>query len=291
MKFRTCSQTLACFVWLASACAAAPTVQGLQISSVILGGSVNLQASVNHSGGNLVSATFYVSGPAVRDPANLDAITWPTAQAVGTWTPSGSQVTPQVTWQPQQVGTYAVTVYVSDQAATASQTGICECVSGQLTVPATTVASGTTSMDLYPGEILNQENDTSSNVVVQNGGNLIFWSGGRVDLKPGFHASTGSFFWAAVDHNMNGLSDVEEATSTAGDGIPDAWKVEHGLSIGVAYPQYRTAYLAGYDPSNKAATTGLPTDGSVQLVIKTPVNGYYGVNTSSWSISPATPNS
>jgi hypothetical protein len=272
---------------LAAAAPAAPVVQSLQFNSVILGSATTLQASVTDPGGSLVSATFYVSGPAVRDSLNLGAISWPTAQLVGTVGLSGSSgTTPPVSWQPPQIGTYTVTVYVADQTATTSQAGTLECVTGRLVIAPLTIASGVNRMFLHTGEILTTENQVSSNVVAQNGGSLIFWAGGRVVLKPGFRATTGAFFWAAVDHNMNGYSDIEESTCTSGDGIPDAWKVDHGLSILVNYssqPQYLAAYRGGYDPTNTAATGTLPAN--TQLVIRTPSSGYYGVNTSTWAIS------
>lgn len=288
MKILTLFRSLCCLIGLAATCAAAPVVQPLQFGSVVLGSPITLQASVTDPGGSLISATFYVSGPAVRDSANLGAISWPTAQLVGAVTLSGTSGSPQIAWTPPQSGSYTVTVYVADQTATVSQTGAFECVADRLTVAPVTVASGANTMYTDAGEIVTTENDATSNVVAQGASSLIFWSGGRVDLKPGFHASNGSFFWAAVDHNQNGYSDVEEATCTSGDGIPDAWKVDHGLSIGTNYssqPQYLAAYLGGYNPANTKATSPLPTNPACQLVLPTPSSGYYGVNTSTWTIN------
>ena len=266
-------------------CAAAPTVANLRIDSVVLGGNATLHADVTDPGGTLVSATFYVSGPAARNAQNLGAITWPAAAQVGVVNLSGTQGSPQITWQPSQVGTYSVSVYVADQAATSIQSGTFECVSGRLVVPPVTIASGYSTMFRNDGEIVTTENDSSPSVVAQSGGNLVLWSGGRVVLKPGFRASNGAFFWAAVDHNGNGYSDVEEATCTAGDGIPDAWKIDHGLNIAVAYPQYLAAYLGGYSPTDPAAANTNPSSSTFQLVLRTPSNGYYGVNTSNWTIT------
>jgi hypothetical protein len=276
---------------LVAACAAAPVVQGLQFNSVVFGGSATLQAGVTDSGGNLLSATFYVSGPATRDPANLNAITWPQYTSVGVVTLSGSSGSPQITWRPLQIGTYSVSVTVADQTSSTTQVGTFECVADRLSVgpvaPATvlTIASGIVTAYGDPGEILTAENDTTSNVVTQSGGSLIFWSGGRVDLKPGFHACAGSFFWAAVDHNMDGYSDVEQSTCTSGDGIPDAWKVDNGLSIAVNYsgqPQYLAAYQASVN--GNGVVRALPS-GSGQLVLRTPPNGNYAVDTTTWGIS------
>jgi hypothetical protein len=273
------------FSGLAVACAAAPAVQPLQLSSVVANSATTLQASVSDPGGNLVSATFYFSGPAVRDSSNLDAIAWPGAQLIGTVNLSGSQASPQITWQPTQPGTYTISVYIADQTTTSVQSGTIECVADRLVVPPVTVASGANTMYLDPGEIVTTENDTSTNVVVQSGGNLTFWSGGRVDLKPGFHATSGSFFWAAVDHNMDGYSDVEESTCTSGDGIPDAWKLDHGLSITTNYsnqPSIMAAFQASHT-ANGAIIKTAPVIG--QLVLRTPTSGNYGVNTQTWAIS------
>lgn len=290
------------FFFLCLACgatsrAAAPVVQPMQLDSVVLGESITLRVNVTNPDGNLGSAKFYVSGPATRDPSNLGALSWPAAQLLQTATFSGAQAS--YTWQPPQAGSYMVTVVV----ANLSTTLVCpfETVLDRQVVPAMTVSNGTDTMIIDAGEIRTQENDLGFNIVVsgpttspsQPGGSLIFWSGGRIVLLPGFHATAGldangnsNLFWAAVDHNLNGLSDLEEMTSTAGDGIPDAWKVEHGLSIGTAYSQqYLAAYLGSYDPADSTATKSAP--GGTQLVLKTPADGFYGVNTTTWAISSA----
>lgn len=263
---------------------ATPVVQPLKLGSMVLGSLVTLQANVTDSSGNLVSATFIVSGPATRDSNNLGALNWPPAQVVGTVNISGSQATPQMTWQPPAVGSYMVWVQVADATTSATGSGPFETVPDRFTVPANTnIANGGSQMFLDNGEIVTAENDTASTVTVQSGGNLVLWSGGRVDLKPGFHAYNGAFLWATVDHDMNGYSDQEEATCTSGDGIPDAWKIDHGLAIGINYssqPQYKAAYLA-------SLTAGRPTNATTsngQLVLRTPASGYV-VNTQSWSIS------
>ena len=90
-----------------------------------------------------------------------------------------------------------------------------------------TVSSGQSRIIIDNGRIATSD---TSPVTVQNMGSLILWSGGGIDLKPGFHAVAGSFFWAAVDSNMNGYSDVEEATDSDGDGMCDAWEIDHGLN-------------------------------------------------------------
>jgi hypothetical protein len=283
MKARTLFVAVLCFLGLGATAAAAPTIQPLQFDSVILGGAAVLQAYASDPGGTLTSATFSVSGPAVRDPANLGAITWPAFQQVGVVALSGTPDDAQVIWSPTQAGSYSVKVVVVGSSGTTTQYGYFETVVDRFTIPTgTSIGSGGNQMFLDSGEIRTQESGT---VTVQSGGNLIFWAGGRVVLRPGFHAFNGSSFWAAVDHNSNGYSDVEEATCTSGDGIPDAWKVDHSLSIGTSYPQYLAAYLGGYNPGDTSATLPLPTNPVCQLVLRTPSSEYYGVNTSTWTIT------
>ncbi len=286
------------FLGLGAMCASAPAIQPLQFDSVIIGGAAVLQAYVSNPGGTLSSATFSVSGPAVRNSASLGAITWPAFQAAGTvnFSSGVSSASPSVTWSPAQTGSYMVQVVVVGSSGTTTQYGYFETVADRFIVPTgTSIGSGADQMILDPGEIRTYENDTqppSSWVLVQNGGSLIFWSGGRVDLKPGFHAANGSFFWAAVDHDMNGYSDVEEATDSDGDGIPDAWEIDHGLNpldptdASLINPDTGLTNLQTFKSEHKL----LPTvDAGVQLVLRTPSNTFYGVNTSSWAISGASP--
>jgi hypothetical protein len=214
---------------MAAAHAVAPIVDPLRLDSVILGDAATLRATVSDPDGNLVAATFLVSGPATRDMTHPGALGWPAAKSVGTVDITGSQACPQLAWRPPQIGSYTVWMRASDLSSTTTQAGAFETVTGRLVVPPTTIANGANKMFLYAGEIRTQENDTTPNVVVQSGGNLILWAGGRVVLKPGFRAFTGSSFWAAVDHNLNGYSDEEEEVDSDGDGMPDAWEVDQHL--------------------------------------------------------------
>ncbi len=286
MKARTLFVAVLCFLGLGGTAAAAPTIQPLQFDSVILGGAAVLDAYVSDPAENRSGTTFSVSGPAVRNPLNLGAVTWPGFNPVGPvnlYDPPGVL---RVIWSPPQIGTYMVRVVVVGSSGTTTQYGYFETVVDRFTVPTNTIIeSGDNQMFLDSGEIRTQESDTQppSSVLVKSGGNLIFWAGGRVALKPGFWAKTGSFFWAAVDHDMNGYSDVEEATDSDGDGLPDAWEIDHGLNP--------------FDPSDADSTnlqkyhSGhqlVPTSGTegFQLILRAPSNAFFGVNTNTWAISP-----
>jgi hypothetical protein len=278
MKARTLFVAVLCFLGSAAARAAAPTVQAIQIDSAVMGGNAVLSADVRDSDGDLVSTTFFVAGPGVDGSIVAGAVSV-----------SGTQAFPQVLWSPPQAGIYTVWVQVFDSTDMGSQVGTFESAPTRLVVPPVTIGSGGNTMYLDSGEIVTTQNDTSANVVAQSGGNLIFWAGVRVVLKPGFHAYNGSSFWAAVDHNMNGYSDLEEATDSDGDGMPDAWEIDHGLnpfssadasldSDGDGLTNLQE-YQSGRDPHNAADS------GSIQLVLRTPSNVFYGVNTSNWAIS------
>ena len=109
--------------------------------------------------------------------------------------------------------------------------GLCASLAlASTTVTQLTVEGGQSHIVVDSGQILTAPNPSATMVQVQNNGTLIFWSGGGVHLEPGFRAASGSFFWAAVDTDMNGYSDQEEITDTDGDGMPDAWEVDHGLN-------------------------------------------------------------
>ncbi len=285
MNFKTLLSTI---LWLAGAAAAQAAVPAVQLGpfdslDLSSGQNITLLASASDADGHLVSATFYAAGPATRPAASLGMLTWPSAQLLGVVSLSGGSAAPQFSWRPTQTGSYAVTVVVATLTSSTTKVAYFEAVADRYTMPnPTTVASGADLMFDDPGEIRTPENDSAPNIVVQNGGNLILWAGGRVDLKPGFHAYNGSLFWATVDHDMDGYSDMEESRCTSGDGIPDAWKIDHGLSIGTNYsnqPQFLAAYLA----SKGAASQ--PNPSTYQLVIRTPSNGFYGVNPQNWAIT------
>jgi hypothetical protein len=58
----------------------------------------------------------------------------------------------------------------------------------------------------------------------------------------------GSVLWATVDANMNGYTDMEEATDSDGDGLCDAWEADNGLN-----------------PFNKADATAFDASGMTGL--------------------------
>jgi len=68
--------------------------------------------------------------------------------------------------------------------------------------------------------------ETSGVVEVKNEGEAVFWAAETIRLKPGFKASPGGtgLFLATIDSNFDGVTDVEDAIDSDGDGIPDAFE-------------------------------------------------------------------
>ncbi|MCR6654670.1 MAG: hypothetical protein NVV63_02415 [Opitutus sp.] len=158
-------------------------------------------------------------------------------------------------------------------------------------MPATTILAGESSIVLDNGAILTTSSSTAEKVVVQKDGALIFWSGTKVTLKPGFRAKPESFFWAAVDRDMNGFSDQEEITDSDGDGIPDAWETVNGLNP--------ADYSDGFADRNGdgvvnlleyfatiAPRAGATLPSEAQVVLRTPSGQYFAVKTGTWALSP-----
>ncbi len=264
--------------------AALPTVQSVFATSIQLGESTTLSASVADVDGDLNYVWFYASGPGIEETLDLGDIGTPGYSGVYTRT-----------WQPSQAGVYTLHVLVVDMMGGSSYAQRpFEVFAGKLVIAPTTVASAVNRIHEFPGEIVTTENTSTANTIVQSGGNFILWSGGRVVLKPGFQAQAGSFFWAAVDHDMNGYSDIEEATDTDGDGMFDAWEVDHGLNPlvndangdrdGDGTSNFQE-FLTGRNPNDRSDGATLPIN--VQLIVKTASGGYLGINTSTWQISSA----
>lgn len=227
--------------------AASPTIQLTKPASVVVGESVLFHADVADTDGNLQSTIFYVAGPGISG--------W---QTVATRAVSGASAASEVSWSPSTAGVYTLRVDVVDSTTGSSAQAVFEAFAERKIVTSRTLASGTGQLITSTGEIQTQENQSGISVYAASGSNLVLWAGGRIVLKPGFKAQSGSFFWAAVDHNNNGYSDMEEATDTDGDGLPDAWEFDHGLNMlnaaDAAWPapglgmSYLQAYQAGKDP-------------------------------------------
>jgi len=125
-------------------------------------------------------------------------------------------------------------------------------------------------------------------VTVAPGAAVIYFSNTSIKLEPGFHATAGAGFYATVGSTLD----------TDGDGIPDVWEKAYGLDpnnpadalafdlAGDGFTNLQV-YLSGGNPkadTNLATATTPPT--GYQLVVLTPGNNVYGVNTSNWQITP-----
>jgi hypothetical protein len=269
-----------------SARAAVPGIY-YTVDSFYLGSSVTFAPTVADDDMDMDYVTFSVSGPGVTGwstlspDINVPSVGQP-AQQTG--------VTVSKSWTPSVPGlwTVSITVHSLNGSATLNRTfDVLE--AGIRTINPVTVGSGSSQIFQYSGEIVTATNNSGDSVVVDSGGALILWSGGRIKLEPGFKAKAGvSLFWAAIDHNMNGYSDMEELQQNFIPGVPDAWLADHGVNLSLpmsswAYTpaQYLAAYQGGYDPSytNAASTTTYP------LVLRAPSGQYYGVQTSTWAIT------
>ena len=222
MKLRTRPLLLATVLVAAfeASHAASPAIQTFQVDSVTQGADVVMRAHVSDTDGDLAFASFKVSGPGITG--------W---LLLGDVDVSGTQSPAQFTWSPARAGSFTARIEVNDTTSSVSSDRTFEVFPSTLTIPRQVVTSGVNRMYTHEGEILTPVSLSSPAVTTQNGGNLILWSGGRVILKPGFRAESGAFFWAAVDHDMNGYSDIEELADADGDGMPDAWEVDHGLNM------------------------------------------------------------
>lgn len=265
--------------------AAAPTVTLLKVDSVLLGEAAPIHVEVADTDANLQRIDFYVSGPGISGE-----FLWATS------TVSGASAVVDRTWTPSQLGYFTIRAAAVDTtSATSSLSRTLESFAERRTVQDAIFQSGTTNVFSAQGELLTKENTSATNLDAQSGSTVILWAKSRVRLKPGFRARAGSTFWAAVDADMDGYSDVEEATDSDGDGMPDAWEFDHNLQVFVNDAagdldgdgmSNLAEYQAGRDPNNRNDGPGLP--GGVQLVLRlgsqtSPI--YRGVNTTTWAIS------
>lgn len=261
---------------------ASPVVQVFKAESAIMGESVTLHADVSDADGDLQAVVFSISGPGI--------VGW---QTLGTRPIAGAQGSAEVIWTPSQTGIFTARADAVDATAGGSAQRVFEIYSGRRVLSAISVPSGANTMFSSNGELVTKNDPSMISTKVSSGGNLIFWAGGRIVLKAGFKAESGSNFWAAVDHNINGYSDVEEVTDTDHDGIFDAWEVDHGLNpldpsdagrvvVGLGITNLQ-AFLAGKDPRDSNYANTLPS--GFNIVLKTPANQFLGVKTD-WSITP-----
>jgi hypothetical protein len=137
-------------------------------------------------------------------------------------------------------------------------------------------------------------------VRIEDEGSAIFWSRDRVVLGPGFRADQGSWLIAAVDSNVNGYSDAEEAVDTDQDGLWDTWELDHAADgFSITDPSDGAAdadsdgtsnaaeVAAGRDPFDDSDAAGMPSN--YHLVIKVPETSYLKVNRTTWAIATTTP--
>lgn len=280
-------------VCLGTARAAVPTIN-YTVDSFYLGGSVTFSATVADADADMTTASFAVmlQGSGGGFTTLTPDVTVPTSGQT-------SGVNVSKSWTPTLPGLWTVRITVNSNNGASSLDRTFDVLAGTRTLSAFTVPNGAAQITEFSGELVTATNNSGDSVVVQSGGALILWSGGRIKLEPGFKATAGtdnkSLFWAAIDHNMNGYSDMEEATDTDGDGMFDAWEVDHGLNMLVNDAALDldgdgstnlSEFLNGRDPNNKADAASLPT--GYNLVLKVPSgasSAYFGVKTNTWEIS------
>ena len=262
--------------------AAAPTVQNFSVSSVLLGNATTFSYTVTDPDGDLDYVRFHVSGPGISG--------W---QFLGDDDVNGSSATVNRTWTPTQAGRFTVRATAYDLTGATTADRIFDIIPYTQAVSPTTITSGQSVAYNDAGQLITTENTTTSSVTVLPGGSLFLWSANRVTLKPGFKATTGSTFWAAIYYNQNGYTDMEEATDSDGDGMPDAWEIDHGLN-----PFFNDAaqdpdgdgltnlqeYQQGRNPHLSDSGGTLPSGSS--LVIRLSGNQFYGISLPSGAISP-----
>ena len=162
----------------------------------------------------------------------------------------------------------------------------------QLIVAPATFNTGADVVIPHVGELVTTEDASTPRVVVKDGGALVFWASERIILKSGFRAETGSDFWAAIDHNMNGYTDQEESKDSDGDGLFDTWEADYpGFNPSIAQSSdvdndgvsNRDELAAGRNPTDPS--DGVPVPGGFQLVLKLPAS-YLGIKPGTLEASP-----
>jgi hypothetical protein len=268
---------------IAAAHAAAPSVSLIKADQVLLGEALALHAEVADADGNLQTLSFYAAGPGLSG--------W---QSLGTHTLSGAAAAVDRAWTPPQLGLYTIRVDVGDTlAATGSAQRTTQTFAQRTIVQGVNLPSGATQVFAANGEVRTKENTAGPEVVAQAGSTMVFWAQTRVVLRSGFRANTGAIIWAATDSDLDGYSDQEEATDSDGDGMCDAWEVDHGLNPFSAADAALDSdsdgrsnlaeYQANTDPNNRADAATLP--GGYQLVLRLPSGSYAGLETGNWTLS------
>jgi hypothetical protein len=263
--------------------AALPQIVSVQADSVFAGQAVTCRVQVTDVDGDLDFVRFSVASPG---PAG-----W---QTLGDVEVNGSSAAAVKTWTPQRVGVHTVRAVVYDLSGQAAAERTFDVIAGRLRLGAFTAPAGSNRLVTHPGEITMIERAGSAAIEAQPAANLIFWSGGRVVLRSGFRARAGAFFWGAVDHDLDGYSDLEELADTDGDGMFDAWEFDHGFNLLDPSDAAGDAdgdglsnlaeFQSHRDPRNRDDAPGLPA--GVGLVLRVPGNSFFGVKLSTWEILP-----
>lgn len=202
-----------------------------------------LSVRITDPSGDLKEVQFQYDGPSA-------GTTW---VDIGSVVPvTGGEDTAAVMWKPTQTGAHKIKVTVTDAVGNSQSVE-----SANLTIMANTGTgnAGTASPRIVQGpftvgddQIYDVAHDsdiaTSGLVTIEDGGQSIFWSGGRIVLGDGFSAdpSGEGFFNAVIDSDMDGLSDLEERAlgtdpndpDTDGDGFSDPWENLFGFNPIVA---------------------------------------------------------
>jgi hypothetical protein len=264
--------------------AAQPVISHFGVDSIVMGETASFQVQVADVDGDLDYVAFAVSGPGISG--------W---LGIGNEDVSGASATATKTWKPASWGIYTVSATVYDLTGSAGLTRTFEVFSGRKVISNYTAGAGVNRIFQAYGEIQTQNSPSAVTVTAENNSNLILWAEGRVVLKPGFHAKPGSFFWAAVDRDMDSYSDMEELADTDGDGMFDAWEVDRGLNMLSAADAAADSdndgasnlseFLSGRNPNSNIDAPTLPA--AFRLVLRTPTGSFQGLPTSGWQLSAA----
>jgi hypothetical protein len=200
--------------------AAVPSIQNFSATSVVNGQPVVFTIHVADADGDLDYLDLSVSGPGTFGWQHLVRLEI-----------NGTSDTSSFSWPTYFTGTYTVKATAFDLGSSVSVLRSFEVYPSSYTVSARTLQPGANQMVSSYGVLVTEESSASVPVIdIMPGANFILWSGGRVTLKPGIRVRAGASFWGAVDHNMDGYSDMEESIDSDGDGLFDSWEIDHGFN-------------------------------------------------------------